>query len=336
MSPEPTRTVPQPRASRQAPAWQWVVPVTVLVVLVELMLGREVLARVVPLPEAVNAWLVVVVAICVQAAPFLALGVVVSGLVTALVPAWVLDRIMPRHPALAVPAAGAAGMVLPGCECASVPVSNSLMRQGVAPAAALTFLLAAPAINPIVLVATAVAFPAQPEMVLARFVASLLAALVIGWLWVGLGRREWLGHDDLQAAPSADRWEVFRATSLHDFLHAGGYLVLGAAVTATINVLVPKHILRTLADRPLLAVLTLAVLAVVVSICSEADAFVAASLTMFSPTARLAFMVVSPMVDIKLFAMQWGTFGRAFALRFAPVTLVVCVLCALLVGTLVF
>ncbi|GAB3711528.1 permease [Mariniluteicoccus flavus] len=307
-------------------------PVAALVVFVELTLGRDVLSRALPLPDAVNAWLVVVVAICVQAAPFLALGVIVSGLVTAFVPARVLDRMMPRRAVLAVPAAGAAGMVLPGCECASVPVANSLMRQGVSPAAALTFLVAAPAINPVVLIATAVAFPGQPMMVLARFAASLLAALVIGWLWVGLGREQWLAGGDGHAHPGGSRWDLFRATALHDFLHAGGYLVVGAAVTATINVLVPRSVLRVVAENWWVSILALAVLAVVVSICSEADAFVAASLTAFSPTARLVFMVVSPMVDIKLFAMQWGTFGRDFALRFAPVTFVVCVLSAVLVG----
>ncbi|MBI0383591.1 permease, partial [Streptomyces albiflaviniger] len=83
---------------------------------------------------------------------------------------------------LAVPVAGVAGAVLPGCECASVPVAGALVRRGVTPAAALAFLLSAPAINPIVLTATAVAFPRQPQMVFARFVASLFVACAMGWL----------------------------------------------------------------------------------------------------------------------------------------------------------
>jgi uncharacterized membrane protein YraQ (UPF0718 family) len=72
---------------------------------------------------------------------------------------------------------------------------------------------------------------------------------------------------------------------------------------------------------------------VLLSICSEADAFVAASLTQFSLTARLAFLVVGPMVDLKLFAMQAGTFGRRFAVRFAPATFAVAVACAVVVGS---
>jgi uncharacterized protein len=82
----------------------------------------------------------------------------------------------------------------------------------------------------------------------------------------------------------------------------------------------------------LMSIIMLAILAVLLSICSEADAFIAASLSQFSPTAQLAFLVVGPTIDLKLFAMQVGTFGRGFALRFAPVTFALAVLASALVG----
>jgi len=280
-----------------------------------------------------GAWLAVWIAICVQAVPFLVLGVVVSGVLTAFVSPTALRAIVPRQPQAAVVAAGVSGVVLPGCECASVPVSRSLINAGVPSAAALTFLLAAPAVNPVVLISTAVAFPNQPMMVVARFVASMLAAWIVGWLWIVRGNDRWLrrlgggAHHD-----QGSRWRVFVQTASHDFLHAGGFLVLGGAVAATINVLLPRPILDALAAQPVLAVLALALLAVLVAICSEADAFVAASMTSFSPVAQLAFMTVGPMVDVKLISMQTGTFGGGFAARFAPVTFVVALGAAALVG----
>ncbi len=97
----------------------------------------------------------------------------------------------------------------------------------------------------------------------------------------------------------------------HDFLHAGGFLVVGGATAATMNVVVPRSWLESVAGIPVVSVLTLALLAVILSICSEADAFVAASMTAFSPTAKLAFLVVGPMVDLKLIALQTGTFRAA-------------------------
>ncbi|MFF4400314.1 permease [Streptomyces sp. NPDC001480] len=283
---------------------------------------------------ALQAWRTVCLAVTVQAMPFLLLGTALSGAINAFVPARVFTRLLPNRPALAVPVASVAGAVLPGCECASVPVANSLIGRGVTPAAAFAFLLSAPAVNPVVLTATAIAFPGNPAMVLARLLASLAAAAVMGWLWLWRGREEWLrpavrhtGH-----RPGRSRWTEFRQGFQHDFLHAGGFLVVGAMAAATFNVTVPRSVLDTFSGSPWLSVLFLAGLAVLLAVCSEADAFVAASLTGFSPVARLAFMVVGPMVDLKLIALQTGTFGRAFAVRFSAATLVVAVLCAALIG----
>ena len=299
--------------------------------LVLLVIFRNPLADVLSAP-ALATWTTVFVSVLVQAVPFLVFGVALSAVIAVYVPRSFWARALPKHPALAVPVAGAAGVVIPGCECGSVPIAGSLIRRGVTPAAALAFLLAAPAINPIVLVATAVAFPSNPEMVLARGVASLIVAVLMGWLWLRLGRAEWIKLPDRPDLDGMSRGQAFWASTRHDVIHAGGFLVIGAAAAATINVVVPERWLLTLAGNEVLSILALAALAVLLSICSEADAFVAASLSQFSLTSRLVFLVVGPMVDLKLISMQTGVFGRAFSSRFAPATLVTAVLVATGVG----
>ncbi|WP_159941963.1 MULTISPECIES: permease [unclassified Nocardiopsis] len=284
--------------------------------------------------QAFLAWATIFTAISFQALPFLVFGVALSAALTAFVPPSAYQRFIPAKPVRAVPVAGVSGALLPGCECASVPIAGSLIKGGVAPAAALTFLLAAPAINPIVMIATAVAFAGQPEMVLARFAASLLAAVVIGWIWVRFGRADWLRLPARPHSPGESRWRVFRESMLHDMMHAGGYLVVGGLAAATINVMVPREWLLTVAGIPVVSVLVLAALAILLSICSEADAFVAVSLTDFSPTAKLAFMVIGPIVDLKLIAMQAGVFGWRFVARFAPLCLAVGLLSTFLIGGL--
>ncbi len=281
---------------------------------------------------ALRTWATVFVAITVQALPFLALGVLVSGAIAALVTPAALARLLPRRTLLAVPAAALAGTALPGCECASVPVAARLTARGVAPPVALAFMLAAPAVNPVVLVATAVAFPGQPRMVLARFLGSLLTAVAVGLLWSRVGGDALVERALARAEGEGTRWRAFTAAALHDVGEAGGWLVVGAAAAATLQVVVPRSALLAVADRPALAVLALGLLAVLLAICSEADAFVAASLREFSLTARLVFLVVGPVVDVKLVAMQAGVFGRRFATRFAPLAFVVAVACALLAG----
>ncbi|MFD1661129.1 permease [Streptomyces caeni] len=332
---EPTQTVAvAPTATADAPIPPKPLPWPLLAALPVVASAATVVAVRGPDDPAVAAWRTVCLAVTVQALPFLLLGTALSGAINAFVPARVFSRVLPKRPALAVPVAGVAGVVLPGCECASVPVANSLIRRGVTPAAAFAFLLSAPAVNPVVLTATAIAFPGSPAMVAARLLASLATAAVMGWLWLWLGREEWLrpvvrhtGH-----RPGHSRLREFRLGFQHDFLHAGGFLVLGAMAAATFNVVVPRSVLDAFSGSPWLSVLFLAGLAVVLAVCSEADAFVAASLSGFSPVARLAFMVVGPMVDLKLIALQAGTFGRAFAFRFSSATTVVAVVCSALIG----
>jgi uncharacterized membrane protein YraQ (UPF0718 family) len=287
--------------------------------------------RLVSVPVVQN-WMTVFIAVVTQALPFLVLGVVLSAIIAVFVPPAFFTRALPKRPALAVPVAGVAGAVLPGCECASVPVAGALVRRGVTPAAALAFLLSAPAINPVVLTATAVAFPRNPLMVLARFAASLLVACGMGWLWQRFGRTDWLRPPARPPVDGDTRPAAFWASVRHDVMQAGGFLVLGAMAAATLKTVVPATWLHAVAATPVVSVLALAVLAVLLSICSEADAFVAASLSQFSLTARLAFLVVGPMIDLKLFAMQAGTFGRRFALRFAPATFILALLVSALVG----
>jgi uncharacterized protein len=325
----PAPAPPGPAAPARARRFGSVEVLAVLLVLLVIFRGR--IADLLSTP-ALQAWSTVFVSVLVQAMPFLVFGVALSATIAVFVPRSFWARALPSHPALAVPVASVAGVILPGCECGSVPIAGSLIRRGVTPAAALAFLLAAPAVNPIVLTATAVAFPNDPQMVLARGLASVVVAMIMGWLWLRLGRAEWIRLPHRPDLDDLSRWRAFWAACRHDIVHAGGFLVLGAMAAATINVVVPERWLQLVAAHPVVSIVALAGLAVLLSICSEADAFVAASLTQFSLTARLAFLVVGPMVDLKLISMQAGVFGRRFAMRFAPTTFVAGVLIASLTG----
>ncbi len=300
--------------------------------LLALAVLQPVLAGALDVP-LLQTWSAMFVSVMVQAMPFLTLGVLVSAIIASTVPAEKLARALPKNRAFAVVSASGAGMLLPGCECGSVPISGRLVARGVAPAAALAFMLAAPAINPVVLVATSVAFPGQPEMVLARFLASLATAIGMGLLWLRSGRTDQLvTRARARVVDAPTRLETFAATFRHDLLHAGGFLVVGAAVAATLQTLVPRSIVDGLAGSGITAVLVMATLAIVLSICSEADAFVAAGLSQFSLTSRLVFLVVGPAVDIKLVSLHAGVFGRDFAMRFAPAAVGMAIAASLLVG----
>ncbi len=311
-----------------------VVALLVGAVAVLALAGRPMFDLLVGSNPALQAWATVFVAIALQAIPFLVLGTLLSAAIATFVSPDTVARIMPRRRLLAVPVAGLAGAALPTCECTSVPIAGRMIATGFPVSAALTFLLSAPAINPVVLVATAVAFPQTPAMVVGRLVASLLLAVVMGVAWEWFGRPEWLRPPARAHQHGGSRATTFRLVAQHDFLQAGGFLVLGALFAATLNVAVDPTWTAAVAGMPVVSVLVLAGLAVVLAICSEADAFVAASLSGFSLTAKLAFLVVGPAVDVKLVALQAGTLGRRFAARFAPATFVVAIAVSALVGGL--
>jgi len=207
------------------------IAVVVAVILVAAAL-RPVLQDLLDRP-AIAHWATIFVAITIQATPFLVLGVTISAAIAAFVPSGALPKLLPKNPAAAVPVAAVAGAALPGCECGSVPIASRLITRGAPVAAALTFLLAAPAINPVVLVATAVAFPNDPKMWVARLLASLLASIAVGLVWVRLGREEWLGRARRGHVHEGTKAQVLVGTAQHDLLHAGGFLIVGAATAAT-------------------------------------------------------------------------------------------------------
>jgi uncharacterized protein len=305
------------------------------VLLVLALIGQGWLTGILDSP-AIRTGANIFVAVCTQALPFLVLGVLISGAIAAFVSAEALRKVLPKREAVAVPVAGAAGVALPTCECAAVPVARRLIVQGAPASVALAFLLAAPAVNPIVLVATAVAFPGEPGMVAARFAGSMATAIVMGWLWARFGKVEWFAERALRKLPEQSdgrsRWLVFAETARHDLVDAGGFLVIGGLTAAVLNVVVPRSWITTIGDQIVLGIIVMAVLAVVLALCSEADAFVAASLSALPLLPRLVFLVVGPAIDVKLFSLQVGTFGRQFAVRFAPLTFVVAMACAVVSG----
>ncbi|WP_436502236.1 permease [Actinokineospora sp. HUAS TT18] len=326
-----------PEAEADKPAKRITSLEVLCVLLVAAIVGQQWLTSWFTAP-AIQTGATIFVAVCVQALPFLVLGVLISGAIAAFVPATLLNKLLPKKQSVAVPVAGVAGVALPTCECAAVPVARRLMQQGVPQSVALAFLLAAPAVNPIVLVATNVAFPNNPGMVWARLAASLATAIIMGWLWARFGKAEWIIERALRRAPKVegkDRWRLFFETSRADLVDAGGFLVIGGLTAAILNVAIPREWVSTLGEQIVLGVIVMAVLAVLLALCSEADAFVAASISAMPLLPKLVFLVVGPAIDVKLFALQAGTFGKSFAIRFAPATFVVAIGCAVTAGWLI-
>ncbi len=268
-------------------------------------------------------FLIIFASLLVEALPFILLGAAVSALIEVFVPASVFAKLARLPRGLQQPVAGLGGFAFPVCECGSVPVARRLVAKGMAPAAAITFMLAAPILNPVVLAATAIAYRGRDilwPMVLGRAGLGLMVAIVAGWV-VGAGRGKDIlrggaprgGLHDHGDVPQA-RWSEYFGHLASDFTLLARYLIIGAAIAAALQTFVPQQVLGSVAETPILSIAALMILASLLSLCSESDAFVAASFVQFGPSAQLAFLVAGPMIDAKLAVLYGGTFRRGFVL----------------------
>jgi uncharacterized protein len=281
-------------------------------------------------------FLIVLSSLLVEALPFILLGALASAAIEVFVPVSAFVKIARLPRPVQLPAAALSGIAFPVCECGSVPVARRLVSKGLAPSAAVTFMLAAPILNPVVVASTFVAYRGRDSlwtMVLGRMGLGFIVAMAVGWVVGNVRKGDLLrarpGDDDHVADEDEPRWSRFFGHLSGDFVFMGRFLVMGAAIAAAVQTFVPQSVIDGVAGTPVLDLVAMMALAFLLSLCSESDAFVAASFVQFGPAAQLSFLVFGPMVDMKLAALYAGTYSRGF-LR----TVIITVGAVTLAGTL--
>jgi uncharacterized membrane protein YraQ (UPF0718 family) len=299
--------------------------------------------------EELRLFATVASAIVLEAAPYVLLGSLIAGLVDVFASPERLARRLPKSPLGQILAGLAGGFVIPTCECGVVPIVRGLMRKGVPARTAITYMLAAPSINPIVLLSTWAAFRMDESMVLWRVALSIPPALALGLAVGGVasaallraGAQKSLDESDCGCvggccghghSGSSSKLVRVLTSAASEFLDMGAFLIVGACAAAAVKTFLPFSVLEAFSGSTLLAVPAMMGMAIVLSICSEADAFVAASFAGFPPMSLAAFMAVGPMVDLKMGAMYLAVFRRRLALALMVVPVVVIGLMAVTIG----
>lgn len=267
--------------------------------------------------------------ILLEGVPFLLGGAILSGLLEEFLPQSLMTRLLPKNPRTAVLVSGLLGVIFPVCECGIVPVVRRLMRKGLPVSCGVTYMLAAPIVNPLVILSTLAAFRGQGawEMTILRFGLGLFVALLAGWvvsyfapysiLRPGLFRPEEDHHHHGGSGTPLDRLQNAAMVATRDFLDVSVYFVIGAAAASLFSTAVNQEIILPLAANPPLAIASLMGLATVLSVCSTTDAFIAATLTTFPMAAKLAFLVFGPMLDLKLLFLYGAAFSKRFIILLA-------------------
>lgn len=238
------------------------------------------------------------------------------------------------------------GLFFPVCECGVIPLTRRLFGKGLPVPAGIAFLLASPVVNPIVIASTIAAFGAGQVLFL-RLGLSLLIAVVTGLVFAVQRDSQKIlrpipfqatnpiltaAHPALEPTHRA-RLRQALVIAVDEFFEMGRYLVLGAFLAALMQSLIPQAWLVNIGQGPVFSVVILMVLAVLLSICSTVDAFIALSFAgTFSPGAVIAFLVFGPMVDIKSTLMYFQVFRRRAAVYLILLPLVMSLIAGILIN----
>jgi len=277
---------------------------------------------------------IVVLAILLEALPFLLVGALISGVIEVFVPEEKIEKFFPKNKLLSAVAGSFLGIFFPVCSCGNVPVAKRLLKKGVPVPGAISYLLAAPIINPVTILSTGIAFSMSRGIILGRIFLAFLVATACGYIASFFKKDEILKETSESETPachlahhSFSKMERVFFHAEFDFLLMGRYLVFGAIIAGLFQTFVSRQAFLTLANSKVTSILLMQVLGMSLSLCSFADAFVASTFTSLPAISKIVFMVAGPMTNLALIILYLGTFKKRFTLRLvASIALLVFIL----------
>lgn len=291
------------------------------------------------LPQSVLQAGAIFLSIIIEALPFVLIGSILAGFIEVYLTPDRVYRYLPKQVWLRIVCGTLIGFVFPSCECGVVPITNRLLEKKVPSYTAIPFLVTAPIINPIVLFATYTAFGNSMRFVLYRALGAILVALILGSLLAIGNKTPLLAEKEnltTEEDPRTRSWAAFGRAWIHaidEFFDTGRYLVFGCLFTSLVQVYVPTAILTGIAHNPLAATCLMMGLAFLLSLCSEADAFIGASfLSSFGFGPVMAFLVIGPMIDVKNLLLMVPSFKKGYIASFVALVFLIVLAYSLVIG----
>lgn len=264
----------------------------------------------------------------IQILPFLLIGAILSSLIQIFVSRNRFNKIFEKTSIKSLIGALFAGIFFPVCDCAMVPVATSIIKKGYSYPVAITFLLASPAINPIVILSTFYAFPNMPKVILYRIGFGLLFAFMVGLVLMVIEKRKKIsivkdvidkysiGDSAIYKLRFKGKMRYLEAIVVHtrkELFRVGFYVIIGAFISAVLQVAISKDFFISMNKVNAIAVIAMILAAFFISVCSTSNAFIARTFYNVMPAnAILAFIVMGPMLDITNLSVMFGTFKRKF------------------------
>ncbi|WP_203288500.1 permease [Metabacillus sp. cB07] len=268
--------------------------------------------------------------IVLEAIPFILLGVFVSALIQSFVSEEMIQKYLPKNAVIALFPAALLGIIFPVCECAIVPIVRRLIKKGMPLHIGIVFLVSAPILNPVVFASTYYAFQSSKEIVYGRmglaFIVAILVGLAVYLIFKNRDQLKWTREELVGRTVSSEpvngvsKWKETLFHASDEFFEMGKYLILGAFIASVFQTFLDRSLLTDLGSSEFLSPAIMMAFAYILSLCSEADAFVAASFGgTFTAGSLLAFLVYGPMIDLKNTIMLFAFFRAKFVFAFIAI-----------------
>ena len=277
---------------------------------------------------------IIFISIFFESLPFLLLGSLISAIIETFIKDETFEKLIPKNPILGSVVGVLLGFFLPACDCAVIPVSKRLIKKKVPINVAISFMLASPIINPVVLLSTYYAFyKTNPEIFYFRLLFGILIALIIGIIMGIIFNKKNVTLNNISCDcehehlhPKGLKYtlkSIINHTAL-DMFEVVKYLMFGALIASVCQVLLPRNILNYFNDNQVLSILILMLFAYLISLCSTSDSFVGRSLlSSFSKSSILAYLLLGPMIDVKNTFVLCGNFKKSFTITLISLIFIV-------------
>lgn len=272
----------------------------------------------------------VFISLLLESIPFILIGSIISSLIQMFVSEELIRRIIPKNIFLALIITSFTGMIFPVCECAIIPIGKRLIKKGVPLPVAVTFMLSVPIVNPIVIMSTYYAFSNNSVIFSMRIVFGIVNSIIIGYLiHINYKNKQLPIREDVNKDKyicncgcedlNFNNYSKMRVLLNHtksEFFSVLKYLIFGSLISSLFKVTVKGEVLTYFSKNLVLSVIIMIILALLLSVCSEADAFIASTFALtFTKGSVIAFLVLGPMLDIKNILMLLGNFKKEFVIK---------------------
>lgn len=274
-------------------------------------------------------WANVFISMVLEALPFILIGAIVSSVIQMYISEDIVKRILPKSRILSIIIAACMGIVIPICECAIVPIARSLIKKGIPIAVAVVFMLTVPIVNPVVIASTFYAF-ADIKVVLIRVLGGIICAIAIGLLIELLTSKKSqvinstgeydnicdCGCESIDYFYNKSKLRLCLEHANKEFSNILRYYIFGSFLSSLFVVIVKEEFLQNFSKGSILPIFIMMLLAFLLSLCSEADAFIARGfLDYFGVPAISAFLIFGPMLDLKNAIIMFSYFKKSFVLK---------------------